>query len=317
MTEETNLVEHEEIGAPLSISTIKHQTKSIQDVMRDVMVEGIHYGKIPGVDKPILFQSGAEKLCLTFRLAPTYHIETIDLGSGHREVKVKCTLTHIPSGKVFGEGAGSCSTMERKYRYRKSERLCPKCGKSCIIKGKAEYGGGWVCFSKKGGCGAKFKDDDKSITSQEVGHVENTDIADTYNTVLKIAQKRAYVGTVKSALAASDIVTVDMEDEQTTIPDHVAGSIVMAKELSREREYEEAEVVEPRAAEKPKPSAATVSDDVMSRVHNDTLYALEVGDSKLMAEAWKGFGADEKVTLWNMFNSAQRSAIKRLQGTAK
>ena len=37
--------------------------------------------------------------------------------------------------------------------------LCPVCGKDAIIQGKPEYGGGWVCFSKKGGCGAKFATD--------------------------------------------------------------------------------------------------------------------------------------------------------------
>lgn len=41
-----------------------------------------------------------------------------------------------------------------------AEKKCPACGStSAIIKGKAEYGGGWVCFKKKGGCGAKLADD--------------------------------------------------------------------------------------------------------------------------------------------------------------
>ena len=49
------------------------------------------------------------------------------------------------------------------HEAEKSERLplpdCPKCGtnKSVII-GKPEYGGGYVCFGKKGGCGAKWQD---------------------------------------------------------------------------------------------------------------------------------------------------------------
>jgi hypothetical protein len=33
---------------------------------------------------------------------------------------------------------------------------CPTCGVNAIIKGKEEYGGGWLCFKKKGGCGDKF-----------------------------------------------------------------------------------------------------------------------------------------------------------------
>lgn len=42
--------------------------------------------------------------------------------------------------------------------------------------------------------------------------VENPDIADTYNTVLKMAKKRAFVDAVKSTTAASDIFTQDIED---------------------------------------------------------------------------------------------------------
>ena len=42
--------------------------------------------------------------------------------------------------------------------------------------------------------------------------VENQDIADTYNTVLKRAKKRAFVDAVKSTTAASDIFTQDIED---------------------------------------------------------------------------------------------------------
>ena len=41
---------------------------------------------------------------------------------------------------------------------------------------------------------------------------ENADIADTWNTVLKIAKKRAFVDAVKSTTAASDIFTQDVED---------------------------------------------------------------------------------------------------------
>lgn len=40
----------------------------------------------------------------------------------------------------------------------KSDPLCPVCGVAAIIKGREEYGGGWLCFKKKGGCGAKWPD---------------------------------------------------------------------------------------------------------------------------------------------------------------
>lgn len=103
--------------------------------------------------------------------------------------------------------------MEGKYRFRKADQKCPECGKdSTIIKGKKEYGGGWICFQKKGGCGAKFKDGDPAIENQNMGRVEHDNPADYYNTVLKMAKKRAHVDAVLTATAASDIFTQDIED---------------------------------------------------------------------------------------------------------
>jgi len=197
---------------------IVKQVGLIQEVMKCVMREGEHYGKIPGCgDKPTLLKPGAEKLSTTFRLAPSYLVTEKSLPAGHREYQVICTLTHIPTGVIFGQGVGAASTMESKYRYRKQERVCPKCGKETIIKGKAEYGGGYICFAKKGGCGAKFKEDDKAITDQIVGRVEYEDPADYYNTILKMAKKRAHVDATLTCTAASDIFTQDVED----LPSHL------------------------------------------------------------------------------------------------
>jgi hypothetical protein len=182
------------------------------------MKKNEHYGTIPGTDKPTLLKAGAEKLGFAFRLAPTFRVTERDVGNGHREYSVVCTLTHSPSGVLLGEGVGLCSTMETKYRYRQAQRICPKCGQPAIIKGKAEYGGGWVCYTKKGGCNAKFADGDASIEGQKTEQVENPDIADTYNTVLKMAKKRAHVDAILTATAASDIFTQDMEDRQPEPP---------------------------------------------------------------------------------------------------
>lgn len=194
-------------------SVVREQINAIQEVMRDSMQNGTHYGVVPGCgDKPTLLKPGAEKLGFTFRLAPDYEIEFTDLGGGHREYRVTCRLTSIHTGAHVGSGVGICTTMESKYRYRKSERKCPACGAEAIIKGKDEYGGGWLCWAKKGGCGAKFADHDSAIISQPAGKVENPDIADTYNTVLKMAKKRAHVDAILTATAASDIFTQDIED---------------------------------------------------------------------------------------------------------
>lgn len=198
--------------APVSIQAMKNQVQAIQQAMKDVMVRDVHFGIIPGTgDKPALLKAGAEKIGVLFRLSPTFTEVTIEGANGHREVRVTCTLTSA-SGLVIAQGLGSCSTMESKYRWRKGSRLCPDCGKDTIIKGKAEYGGGWLCFGKRGGCGAKFTDGDRAIEGQATERTENPDIADAYNTVLKMAKKRAHVDAIITGTAASDIFAQDIEE---------------------------------------------------------------------------------------------------------
>jgi len=186
--------------------------------MKHVMIKDIHYGVVPGCgDKPSLLKPGAEKLELMFRLAPHCDdmggkVLTTDLPNGHKTFEVHTALVHIPTGQVWAVGVGMCSTMETKYRYRNTARKCPYCGKEAIIKGKKEYGGGWLCWDKKGGCKATFTDDDPQITSQQSGRTEHDNPADYYNTCLKIAKKRSQVDGILSATAASDIFTQDLED---------------------------------------------------------------------------------------------------------
>lgn len=197
---------------PVSAKALQQQVNAIQEAMQQVMKKDVHYGTVPGCgDKPTLLKSGAEKLCMMFRLRPTLEIQEKALPNDHREYTIITSL-HDVHGTVIGQGVGLCSTMEKKYRWRNSERVCPQCKKPTIIKGKEEYGGGFICFAKKGGCGAKFSDTDQAIIGQQVGQSENSDIADTYNTVLKMAKKRSMVDATLTTTAASDIFTQDIED---------------------------------------------------------------------------------------------------------
>lgn len=193
------------------VKELLERFNKIRKVQRAAMVEGIHYGKVPGTDKPALLKPGAEMLCLLFHLDPQFSTkETWD--GEHLECVVTCTLYNAQTEKRLGSGIGSCSTKESKYAWRKAERLCPECQKPAIIKGKEEYGGGWVCFKRKNGCGAKFRDGDKAIESQEVGRVPNPDIADMYNTVRKMACKRAHVAASLFVTGGSALFTQDVEE---------------------------------------------------------------------------------------------------------
>jgi hypothetical protein len=118
----------------------------------------------------------------------------------------------VKNGILLGEGTGSCSSRESKFRYRAAERKCPKCGKSAIVRGREEFGGGWLCFARKGGCGAKFRAGDPAIESQPADRVANPDIADSVNTIQKMAHKRALVAAVLIATNASEFYSQDVED---------------------------------------------------------------------------------------------------------
>jgi hypothetical protein len=197
------------------LATYQLKKSFIEQVLKD----GVDYGATPGTnDKPSLKKPGAEKMATFFSLAPTFtDIEKVEdwMGTEHNGepffyYRQKCTLYR--GERMIASADGSCNSWEKKYRYRNSERICPNCGKSTIIKGKAEYGGGFICFAKKGGCGAKFQDNDPQIVGQEVGQVKNPDVAELVNTILKMAQKRALVAAVLIATNASDYFTQDLDD---------------------------------------------------------------------------------------------------------
>lgn len=195
----------------LSIQELKHQADLIKQAIKEVMVENHHFGKIPGCgDKPTLLKPGAEKLCLLFRLAPKYEIITGGLTGGHREYEVICNLIHISTGQFVGQGVGICSTMESKYRYRTgpveyTDKAVPKdYWKERDIK----------LIGGKGFCAKKHPDTGNWVICIQGEKIENPNPADEYNTVKKMAKKRALVDATLTVTAASDSFTQDLEDIQ-------------------------------------------------------------------------------------------------------
>ena len=188
--------------------------EAFRKVVHECLVDGIDYGIIPSTTKPTLLKPGAEKIVKLLGLANESEIveQINDWAQGLFHFVVRMRLTHISSGVVVASGLGEANSMEAKYRWRDAKRKCPKCGAEAIIKGKEEYGGGWVCFKKQGGCGAKFNIGDTTIGLQKTGRVENDDIYSLVNTILKMAEKRALVGAALSVGRLSDVFTQDIED---------------------------------------------------------------------------------------------------------
>ena len=205
----------------VSVDVVVARVEKVREVQRRIMKLNTHYGKVPGTEKDCLLKPGAEILGLTFQLDPEFsNVERWD--GEHMESVVTCTLYHAPTGNRLGSGIGSCSTREKKYAWRNGGRKCPNCSKEgTLLKSKDKPE--WFCWRKKDGCGATFPEKDERITSQKVGRVPNPDLADNYNTVRKMACKRAHVAAILFVTCASEIFTQDVEDsDEHDITPHAA-----------------------------------------------------------------------------------------------
>ena len=66
------------------------------------------------------------------------------------------------------------NSLDNDNKSIKPKMVCPDCGKDAIIKGKEEYGGGWLCYKAKGGCGSKFAEFPPNPPGSEISHPKNT-----------------------------------------------------------------------------------------------------------------------------------------------
>lgn len=186
----------------MAVADIMSHVAMVQTVMRNVMKENVHYGRIPGAgDKPTLLKAGAELLCMTFRVADKYMVEDLSTPDMIR-YRVTCIGEHQASGMVLGSGLGEASSSEEKYKWRKS--VCdeewndapPNMRRSKYAKAK---GGGFY-----------------------VQKQVRTEPADLANTVLKMANKRAKIAMTLNVTAASDMFSQDLEDMEEALREHLA-----------------------------------------------------------------------------------------------
>src|ERR1043165_479030 len=211
-------VERSRFMPALTIESAVERYEQVTEFVSRVLREDVDYGVIPGTEKRTLLKPGAEKLTTFFGLSTRFRLlERIEDWTGDEHggepffyYLYRCQL--LRGDLLIAEADASCNSRETKYRWREAQRTCPACGQAAIIKGREEYGGGWVCFRKRGGCGAKYADGDEAIEGQQTGRVFNPDICDQVNTIQKMAQKRSLVGAVLIAVNASEFFTQDVED---------------------------------------------------------------------------------------------------------
>jgi len=187
-------------GTGTSIAEMQARGVKIRQVMANVLEEGKDYGRIPGTDKPTLYKPGAEKLCLTFSLAPVLpNVEDLSTTDAVR-YRVAVPI-EAPDGRVLAVGIGECSTDEEKYRWRR-----PVCDEEFDETPAELRRLKW--FRGKGGDAYQ-------------GKQLRTSPADLANTVLKMAHKRALIAATLLATGASSVFNQDLADFAEELRDNV------------------------------------------------------------------------------------------------
>ena len=190
--QESRAIAHANNGR-MAVADIISHVALVQEVMRAVMKPDVHYGLIPGTDKPTLLKQGAEVLCMAFRVADSYQVEDLSTADMVR-YRVTCIGTHQATGIVLGTGMGEASSGEEKYKWRKAwddEYNATPANMRREKKGK--------------------------YTTKQV----RTEPADLANTILKMANKRAKIAMTINVTACGDMFGQDLEDMDEALRDHL------------------------------------------------------------------------------------------------
>lgn len=134
--------------------------------------EGHHFMHIPGMPKeqrPHLCDPGISLIAAGYHLRPEYKVlESITDDEGNYSVALECSYIHIPTETKVTAGLGTATTKEVKYAYR------------------------WVRLPE---VPAGIDRDTLPVRERRDGvkvyRVDNPDIGDLYNTIWKMAAKRA------------------------------------------------------------------------------------------------------------------------------
>lgn len=186
------------IKPAISIQDAKQLVADMKEFRRHVLVPGVDYGEIPGVQKPSLLKPGAEKLLNIFGLGvrhvPLQQIE--DWDKGFFSYNYRAEVYVLRTGTVIADCEGSCNSKEDKYRYR-------------VLMG-------WDATDDEKRAAVKTKErryKNKKGT-YKVYYVANSEPYSLVNTLKKMAQKRAMIGAVLIATRASEEYTQDVEDQE-------------------------------------------------------------------------------------------------------
>lgn len=234
-----------------NLAELKFKIDAVQGLVKEVMQEGLDYGVIPGTDNRTLFQPGADKLNALYGYAKLIanKEENKDFKTGHYDVTIRVQLRHVNTGVIVGEGEGFCATYESKYRYRwVFQNDLPKgIDKDSLV-------------SKS----FKSKRDGKEYYRYRL---ENSDLFDVWNTVLKMAIKRAYVSATLAATGLSGIFQMSEEDFESWMEGEEGGGASGKEKFEKVRSTPQP--TDEKANFTPPPSGNKISEKQKGKILGD------------------------------------------------
>jgi hypothetical protein len=184
----------------ITATDVRLYSASINEVIKEVMLPEVHYGKIPGCgDKQVLLKAGAEKIFSRFGIV--CEPENIEDLSNNEEVRYRVKEKGIvyQSGKIIGYGIGECSSAEDKFCWREAITQEEWDETPEHLKRK---------LYKKG-----YNKPNYTVLQIKTNH------KDKANTVLKMAVKRAKIDLCLSCFGCSDIFLQDEDFQDAQFSD--------------------------------------------------------------------------------------------------
>ena len=175
------------------IAREKQLRSVVIEYFQSAMQAGHHFYTIgDNGTKPALSKEGALNICSLFKVTPspdevaeTFHED------GHYTVRARCHIIGR-NGSIVATGDGLCTSRESKYAHRWcwGSEVPPDINKDSLKKKEWEA---------KGRAYVKYQ-------------VPNEDLPDVFNTVLKMATKRALVDATLKLPLVSELFTQDLEE---------------------------------------------------------------------------------------------------------
>jgi hypothetical protein len=193
---EITLAPSSQLMQPIDVEGMVLAVEAFHAFVSRILRPGVHFGRMPGVNKDFLWQPGAEEIFRAFNCRPVYETvrEVIDPRERYAMFWRKCQAVSIATGEIVGEADAICSSDEFV--------------ENCKVKVPVDTSDGTVHCPEHGRTAGKSWDRGASLictgkTAQPFDRV-------LPNALMK-ADKRAFVKCARTLGCASEFFTQDEE----------------------------------------------------------------------------------------------------------